>query len=95
MIIPSLKAYDLKGNLTGDMTFMTSYCGGEPGFYNRQFFKIDTNVSISQIDTLYETTFDSLTYQTLDTTNIKITKKSFKINEKGEIVKENNTRFSK
>jgi hypothetical protein len=89
MIIPSLKVYDLKGNLTGDMTFMTSYCGGEPGFYSRQFFRINTDISLSQIDTLYETTFDSLTYHTLDTTNIEISKKSFRINEKGEIVEDN------
>jgi hypothetical protein len=89
MIIPSLKVYDLKGNLTGDMTFMTDYCGGEPGFYNRQFFRIDKNISLSQIDTLYETTFDSLTYHTIDTTNIKITRKNFKINENGEIVEDN------
>lgn len=89
MIIPSIKVYDLKGNLTGDMTFMTSYCGGEPGFYNRQFFRINTDISLSQIDTLYETTFDSLTYHTLDTTNIEITKKNFRINEKGEIVEDN------
>ena len=92
MIIPSLKVYDLKGNLTGDMTFMTSYCGGEPGFYSRQFFRINKNTSVSQIDTLYETTFDSLTYHTLDTTDIKITRKDFKINEKGEIVVEDNAR---
>jgi hypothetical protein len=92
MIIPSLKVYDIKGNLTGDMTFMTSYCGGEPGFYSRQFFRINKSISVSQIDTLYETTFDSLTYHTLDTTNIKITRKNFKINEKGEIVEEDNAR---
>lgn len=89
MIIPSLKVYDLKGNLTGDMTFMTSYCGGEPGFYSRQFFRINADISLSQIDTLYETTFDSLTYHTLDTTKIEITKKNFRVNEKGEIVEDN------
>jgi len=89
MIIPSLKVYDLIGNLTGDMTFMTNYCGGEPGFYSRQFFRINSNISLTQIDTLYETTFDSLTYHTLDTTNIEITKKNFRINEKGEIVEVN------
>lgn len=89
MIIPSLKVYDLKGNLTGDMTFMTSYCGGEPGFYSRQFFRINSNISLSQIDTLYETTFDSVTYHTLDTTEIKITRKNFRINEKGEVVDDN------
>lgn len=89
MIIPSLKVYDLKGNLTGDMTFMTDYCGGEPGFYSRQFFRIDKNLSFSQIDTLYETTFDSLTYHTLDTVDIKITTKNFRVNNKGEIVEDN------
>ena len=89
MIIPSLKVYDLKGNLTGDMTFMTNYCGGEPGFYSRQFFKIDKEISLSQIDTLYETTYDSLTYQTLDTVDIKVTTKNFKVNEKGKIVEDN------
>jgi hypothetical protein len=89
MIIPSLKVYDLKGNLTGDMTFMTSYCGGEPGLYNKQFFRINSDISLSQIDTLYETTLDSVTYHTLDTTNIEITKKNFRINEKGEIVEDN------
>jgi hypothetical protein len=89
MIIPSLKVYDLKGNLIGDMTFMTSYCGGEPGFYSRQFFRIDKDVSLSQIDTLYEMTFDSLTYHTLDTIEIKITRNNFKVNEKGEVVEDN------
>jgi hypothetical protein len=89
MIIPSIKVYDLKGNLTGDMTFMTDYCGGEPGFYNRQFFRVDRNYLLSQIDTLYETTFDSLTYHTLDTVDIKVTAKFFKVNEKGEIVEDN------
>ena len=89
MIIPSLKVYDLKGNLTGDMTFMTDYCGGEPGFYSRQFFRIDRNLLLSQIDTLYETTFDSLTYHTLDTVDIKITTKNFKVNDKGKIVEDN------
>ena len=71
---------------------MTSYCGEEPGFYSRQFFRIKKNISVSQIDTLYETTFDSLTYHTLDTTDIKITKKFFKIKEKGEIVEEDDAR---
>ena len=89
MIIPSLKVYDLKGNLTGDMTFMTSYCGGEPGFYNKQFFRIDRNIAFSQIDTLIETTYDSITYHTLDTVDIKVTTKNFKVNEKGEIVEDN------
>jgi hypothetical protein len=89
MIIPSLKVYDLMGNLIGDMTFMTDYCGGEPGFYSRQFFRIDKNLSLSQIDTLYETTFDSLTYHTLDTVDIKITTKNFKVNDEGEIVEDN------
>ena len=89
MIIPSLNVYDLKGNLTGDMTFMTDYCGGEPGFYNRQFFKIDRNLSVSEIDTLYETTFDSITYRTLDTVGVKITKKNFRIDEKRELVADN------
>jgi len=91
MIIPSLKVYDLNGNLTGDMTFMTSYCGGEPGFYNKQFFRIDKNILLSQIDTLIETTYDSITYHTLDTVDIKVMTKNFKVNEKGEIV-ENNAR---
>jgi hypothetical protein len=91
LIIPSIKVYDLKGNLTGDMTFMTNYCGGEPGFFSTQFFKINSDISLTQIDTLYETTFDSLTYQTLDTTDIKITKKNFRIDEQGEVA-ENNAR---
>jgi hypothetical protein len=91
LIIPSLQVYDLQGNLTGDMTFMSNYCGGEPGFYSTQFFRINKDISLSEIDTLYETTFDSVTYETVDTTNIKITRKDFKINDKGEIV-ENNSR---
>jgi hypothetical protein len=89
LIIPSIKVYDLKGNLTGDMTFMTSYCGGEPGFYSRQFFRINSDILLTQIDTLYETTFDSVTYHTLDTTDIKITTKNFRVNEKGEVAEDN------
>lgn len=89
MIIPSLKVYDLRGNLVGDMTFMGDYCGGEPGFYSRQFFRIDRDFSIHQIDTLYEMTYDSVTYQTIDTVDVKITAKKFVINAKGNIVEEN------
>jgi hypothetical protein len=89
ILIPSLKVYNLKGNLIGDMSFMTDYCGGEPGFYNRLFFKIDKNLSLIQIDTLFETTFDTLTYHTLDTVDIKITTKRFKVNENGEVVEDN------
>jgi hypothetical protein len=89
LIIPSIKVYDLNGNLTGDMTFMSSYCGGEPGFYSSQFFRINSNISLTQIDTLYETTFDSVTYHILDTTDTKITIKNFKVNEKGEIGEDN------
>ncbi len=89
MIIPSLKVYDLRGNLIGDMTFMGDYCGGEPGFYSRQFFRIDRDFSIHQIDTLYEMTYDSVTYQIIDTVDMKITAKKFVINAKGNIIEEN------
>jgi hypothetical protein len=92
MIIPSLKVYDLSGNLTGEMNFMTNYCGGEPGFYSSQFFKINTNNSFSQIDTLYEMTIDTLTYNILDTASIKITAKHFIINKAGEIIENSSDR---
>lgn len=89
MIIPSLKVFDSNGKLTGDMTFMTSYCGGEPGYYGRQFFRINPDLTLSQIDTSYHMTVDSVDYHTLDTTKIEIVKKEYKVNNKGEIVEDN------
>lgn len=90
VLVPSLKVYDANGKLTGDMTFMTSYCGGEPGYYGTQFFRIASDLKMSQIDTSYYMAFDTVSYQTLDTTKIEITKKEYKINNKGKIVEDTN-----
>lgn len=86
MFIPSLQVYDMTGNVTGDMEFLTAYCGGEPGFYGRQFLQIDKDLSISQIDSSYYMTVDSINYITIDTTNVEITKKRFTIDKDGKIV---------
>jgi hypothetical protein len=86
MLIPSLKVYNLNGKLTGDMTFMTSYCGGEPGYYGKQFFRITSALSLIQIDSTYHLTIDSVDYHTIDTTKVEITRKDYKINDKGQIV---------
>jgi hypothetical protein len=89
MIFPSIKVYDLKGNLTGEMDFMTSYCGGEPGYYGKQYFKINTDFSISTADTSCYFTLDSLTNEIADTTKLEITKKEYKINDKGQVEEDN------
>lgn len=86
LLVPSVKVYNLEGKLTGEKNFMTNYCGGEPGFYSKQFFTINRNMVMTEIDSVYETTYDSTTYNTLDTTDIKITRSQFKVNAEGEIV---------
>lgn len=88
-IIPSVKVYDMNGKLTGDMTFLTGYCGGDAEYYGKQFFSINSDLSFNQIDTSYYLTLDSVDYQTRDTTKIEITKKKFIINDKGQIVEDN------
>lgn len=85
-IIPAIKVYDLNGTLTGEMNFMAGYCGGEPDFFSSQFFRIDREYQFSQIDSLYEFSVDSITYFRLDTLDIKVTTKNYRVNELGEIV---------
>jgi len=89
IIMPSIKVYDLSGKLTGEMNFMTSYCGADFGYYGTQYFKIDRDISLTEIDTSYYMTMDSLDYHIIDTTKIEVTRKDFRINAKGEIVEVN------
>lgn len=90
-ILPSVKIYDLNGNLLGQMDFMTNYCGGDFEYYGIQSFKINSDFSFSTADTSYYLKMDTVDYHVIDTTKIEITKKDFMINNKGEIV-ENNAR---
>jgi hypothetical protein len=89
VLVPSVKVYDREGKLTGQMDFMTSYCGGDFEYYGRQFFRITSDLSFSNIDTSYYLKMDTVDYHVIDTTKIEITKKDFSINDKGEVVENN------
>ena len=84
--VPSVKVYDLKGKLTGQMNFMTRYCGGDLEYYGQQFFSISSDGSFSSIDTSYYLKMDTVDYHVIDTTKIEITRRVFIINNKGEFV---------
>jgi len=86
IIFPSIKVYDMTGRLTGEVSFMTRYCGGEPGYYGRQYFKINQDLSFAEIDTSYYMTFDSTNYETIDTTKIEIKGAIYKVDKSGIIV---------
>jgi len=76
----------MTGRLTGEVSFMTRYCGGEPGYYGRQYFKINQDLSFAEIDTSYYMTFDSTNYETIDTTKIEIKGAIYKVDKSGIIV---------
>jgi hypothetical protein len=85
-IIPTVRVYNVEGKLLGTETFMTHYCGGEPGFYEKQYFRINPDISLTEIDTSYNLSIDSITYETIDTIKIDIKSSSYSINNKGEII---------
>ena len=87
-IIPSVRVYNAKGELLGKKIFLTNYCGGEPGFYSTQYFRINPDISLTEIDTTYHMTFDSVTYVNTDTTKVDIERNNYTINDKGEITEQ-------
>jgi len=87
--LPSIRVYDLNGNLTGEMNFLTNYCGGDFEYYGTQFFRINPDISFCSIDTSYYLKMDTIDYHVIDTIKIEITRKQFSINSKGEVIEDN------
>jgi hypothetical protein len=88
MLVPSLKVYDLTGKLLGEQNFITNYCGGDSAYYGQQFLRINHNLTITQIDSLWHFALDSVDYHITDTTKIEVTKENYRIDDNGEIVED-------
>ena len=71
MIIPSVKVYDLEGKLTGQMNFMTGYCGGDFEYYASQFFRVRSGLSFSSIDTSYYLKMDTVHFEVIARQRLK------------------------
>jgi hypothetical protein len=86
ILVPSLIVYTMKGEILSKEDFLRYSCGGgDMGYYYKQYFRINPDLSIIQIDTTYFMKVDSVTYEDIDTTKIEINRTDFTINNKGEI----------
>jgi len=85
-IIPTIEVRNLQGELLGQKSFLTNYCGGDPGYYGHQYVRINPDISLTSIDTSYYFVLDSVTYNIIDTSKVEIQRKDYSIDRNGKIV---------
>jgi hypothetical protein len=88
MIIPSVVIYDINGVKIDEKTFMGDWCDRDIDYLGLQYFIIDKNYLLMEIDTGYSFKMDSLNSQIIDTTDIEISKQIFFVNDQGKITEQ-------
>lgn len=82
--VPILRTYDLNGKKISEFQFFSN-CGGEPGFRERQFIKINSDLQIIKKDTIWKWDLDQ-NYNEIDSTmKIEVIETILSVNENGKI----------
>ena len=79
MMVPSIIIFNEKGGLIDEQFFMGGWCG----YLQRQHFFINSKNQLLEIDTTLESIYDSVNFNIIETGEITITRKEFKINKTG------------
>jgi hypothetical protein len=86
-LIPIIRTYDKDGKILSSQQIFFGYCGGEPGFYQSEFLKINPDLSITHIDSTWTYEIDSLDNNIPETENLEVVITEYKIQNNGNITK--------
>ncbi len=90
IILPVIRTYDLNGKQIDSEQMFFSYCGGEPGYFGKEFIKINKDLSIIHTDSIWSCEVDE-NYNDIDSTRtLKVKNFSVNILPNGQIEKETN-----
>jgi hypothetical protein len=83
--MPSLKTYDMSGQLIDEKGISIGYCGGGPGFHCQEYAEIKNDFSIYVSDTISEAELDSLGEEIKETLTTYVIYKKGKLLTTGKI----------
>ena len=86
-LTPIIRTYDRNGKILSSQQLFFGYCGGEPGFYQSEFLKINSDLSITHIDSTWTYETDSLDNNIPETENLEVVITKYQIQNNGNISK--------
>ncbi len=87
VLLPIVKIYDKNGYLKASQQLFFGYCGGEPGYYHKEYITINPNLTIEHIDSTWMHKVDSLENEIKGTEKLEVETYKYEISKTGEIKK--------
>ncbi|WP_298311082.1 hypothetical protein [uncultured Aquimarina sp.] len=87
VLLPIVKIYYKSGDLKASQQLFFGYCGGEPGYYHKEYITINPDLIIEHIDSTWTHKVDSLEIEIKGTEKLEVETYKYEISKTGEIKK--------